>query len=279
MERAHHLLELGHLLTPGTAAAVSRVRSEVAEGVVAPVVDQSGLQQVQFAGEVVHRHQLDGGDPEGDQVVDDGRVGEPGEGAALVFGHPRMLHGESADVGLVDHRVGPGGVRWAIARPVEGVVHDDAARNEVRRVGVLAHGVVVETRTSHRIVEPHVAVDGAGVGVGEELRWIPSLALGGIPWPVHPESISVPVLQAAEPAVEHPEGGDRKIEAHLAPVLGEDAQFDPLGSRCPQCDIRLAGAHRHPQWIPVAWTGEHERGHVRHATDPPPAADVRLTAP
>jgi hypothetical protein len=30
----------------------------------------------------VHRHQLDGGDAELDEVVDDARIGEPGEGAA-----------------------------------------------------------------------------------------------------------------------------------------------------------------------------------------------------
>ena len=67
----------------GAVGQVARLEREEAERVVAPVVAQALLQQVAVLHEGVDRQQLDRGDAEPPQVVDDVRVGQGGEGAAL----------------------------------------------------------------------------------------------------------------------------------------------------------------------------------------------------
>ena len=79
-----HRLELDDLAAAAARGAVGGVRREVAERVVAPVVGQAAAQQVRLADEVVHRQQLDGGDAERLQVLDERRVRQAGVGAAQV---------------------------------------------------------------------------------------------------------------------------------------------------------------------------------------------------
>ena len=86
VQRPDHGLELLHLATRrGRACAVLRVGGEEADGVVAPVVGEALVDQGGVVGEVVHRHQLDRGDPELLEVVDDRRVGDRGVGAAAAL--------------------------------------------------------------------------------------------------------------------------------------------------------------------------------------------------
>ena len=72
VQRLHHSLELPHLLAAGAGRGVERVRGEVADRAVAPVVREPALDQVALVGDVVDRQQLDGGDAELAQVVDRG---------------------------------------------------------------------------------------------------------------------------------------------------------------------------------------------------------------
>ena len=83
------------------------VRREEADGVVAPVVAQAPLEQVGVVEELVHRQQLDGGDAERSQVLDERRVGDAGIGAAELRVDVGMAHRGPLHVGLVDHGVGP----------------------------------------------------------------------------------------------------------------------------------------------------------------------------
>ena len=132
----HHRLELLHLLAGwprGPAArGVLGVRGEEAEGVVAPVVAQALVEQRAVLDELVHRHQLDRGDAEPGQVVDDRRVREAGVRAALLLRDVRVQLGQALDVGLVDDRLVVGDVEAAVALPVEERV-DDHAVHHVRR--------------------------------------------------------------------------------------------------------------------------------------------------
>ena len=106
VQRADHRLELLHLPARGGAAAVLGVGREEADGVVAPVVGQALLDQRGVVDELVHRHQLDRGDAERLQVLDDRRVGEGGVGAAHLLGDVRVRLGEALDVRLVDDGLG-----------------------------------------------------------------------------------------------------------------------------------------------------------------------------
>ena len=95
-----------HLRSPPLrVVGVAVVRGEEADRVVAPVVAQAALDEVVVVDELVDRHQLDGGDAERREVLDDGRVGEAGVGAAELLGHGRVAQREPADVGLVDDRL------------------------------------------------------------------------------------------------------------------------------------------------------------------------------
>ncbi len=78
------------------------MRGEEADGVVAPVVAEALLEQRVVLHELVHGHQLDGGDAELLQVLDDRRVRDARVGAALLLGDVGVRLGEALDVRLVD---------------------------------------------------------------------------------------------------------------------------------------------------------------------------------
>ena len=60
----HHAFELEHLLAAGAGRGVERVRREVADRRVAPVVRQAALVEEALVGDVVDRKELDRGDAE-----------------------------------------------------------------------------------------------------------------------------------------------------------------------------------------------------------------------
>ncbi len=114
-----HALELGDLAAARAGRGVGRVRREVADGVVAPVVREAVLEQVHLVEEVVHGQQLDGGDAERGQVLEHRGVGESRVGAALVLGDRRVQPGDAAHVRLVDDGVAPGRAGRLVVAPVE----------------------------------------------------------------------------------------------------------------------------------------------------------------
>ncbi len=95
VQRAHHRLELRHLLAQLARRGVGVVRGEEADGVVAPVVGQAAFGQEPVADELVHRHQLDRGHAEIHQMLDDCRVREAGVGAALLVRHGGVQLGQA----------------------------------------------------------------------------------------------------------------------------------------------------------------------------------------
>ena len=76
VERLHHRLELAHLLAVRAARAEALVGREEAQGVVAPVVGQPAAGEKTLGDRLVHREQLDRGDPQLLEVLDRRRVAE-----------------------------------------------------------------------------------------------------------------------------------------------------------------------------------------------------------
>ena len=105
VQRLDEVLELLHLLAAGTPRGVAVVRCEVVDRLVAPVVAQPELDEAVVVDELVDRHQLDRGHTERLDVIDRGFAREPGVGAAQFGRNLGMVHGEAANVGLVDDRV------------------------------------------------------------------------------------------------------------------------------------------------------------------------------
>ena len=100
-----HGLELLDLLAVLAVGGVGVVRGEEADGVVAPVVRQALLLQVGVVDELVDGHELQRRDPQAGEVLDDGRLGQSGVGAAQVLGDLLVEPGYALDVRLVDDRL------------------------------------------------------------------------------------------------------------------------------------------------------------------------------
>ena len=81
VERLDHALELAHLVA---GRGVERVRREVADARVAPVVRQPAVGEEALVDDVVHRQQLDRRHAERRQVRDRVRGGEPAVRAAQI---------------------------------------------------------------------------------------------------------------------------------------------------------------------------------------------------
>ena len=83
VQGVRHRLELSDLAAGAAGpdrGRVAAVRREEADRVVAPVVRQPLLDQERLRHVLVHRQQLDGGDPQAGQVSDGGLVGQAGVG-------------------------------------------------------------------------------------------------------------------------------------------------------------------------------------------------------
>ena len=178
-------LKLLHLLRRAVAPlGVVVVGGEEADRVVAPVVAQAPLDEVGVVDELVHRQQLDGGDAEVLEVLDERRVGHAGVGAAQLLGDVGVADRRPLDVHLVDDGVVPRGAQRPVAVPVEERVDDDAAGDEGRRVVVVALVGVGPAVAEHGLVPVDLALDGLGVGVEQELGRVAAVPGAGShgPW-------------------------------------------------------------------------------------------------
>ena len=119
--------------------------------------------------ELVHGHELNRGDADAAQMVDDRRVGDRGVRAADLLRDVGVRHRQALDVRLVDDRLGVRDARVAVACPVEERVDDDAEHRVRRRIEIVAGVVLAEVVREERLVPVDLTVDGLGVGVEQEL--------------------------------------------------------------------------------------------------------------
>jgi hypothetical protein len=181
----HHPLELEHLLAVGAGRGVERVRREVADRRVAPVVRQPAVVEEALVGDVVDREELDRGDAELLEYASAGSEARPGVRAAQVLAHVGVELREALHVRLVDHRLVPRRVGRRVVLPVEVRVDDDALRDRVGVVLVveLEVGVVVAGRDvgkSVREVPQDRALDRLRVRVDEELVRVEAVSACGV---------------------------------------------------------------------------------------------------
>ena len=219
--------------------------------------------------EGVDRQQLDRRDTQPEQVVDEGGVGQAGIRSPEVLGDARVQLRGVLDVDLVDQRLGERASRELVCAPVELVLDDDAARHVRRRVAVVADPQVAAQVGPDAVgvdgrVEVHPALDGAGVGVEEQLGRVVQQGPVGVPVAVDAEGVALagpdpghrveprPVGAVAQ---RHPPlrrravgGGVEEADLDRAGVAGVDGELRPLGgSRTPSSGGRsgVAGGGGH----------------------------------
>ena len=139
MQGFHHPLEFSHCSARAFVGHIVWVGGEVGNGVVAPVVAQSSVDQISGLHEVMHRHQLDSGDTELLQIVDRRRMHETGVGALQFRRDVRMECGEAFNVQFVDDGFVPRALQLTVTGPVEEGLLDDALGHEGRAIRIVAH--------------------------------------------------------------------------------------------------------------------------------------------
>ena len=230
-----HALELAHLLAADAGRRVARVRRQVADRGVAPVVGEPAVGQEGLVGDVVDRQQLDGGHAERLEVLDRGLGGQAGVGAAQVLAHAGVAHGEPLDVRLVDHRLVHRGVRRPVVLPVEAVVDDHRLGDRGRRVLVVALEVGVVAGVGIRdvgqdvaAVPAHLALDRLGVRVDQQLVRVEAVAGARVVRAVDAVAVALAGADAGQVDVPVERGALGELDALLGVVVVEQAQLDPL---------------------------------------------------
>ena len=259
-------LELGHLATglPGThLGRVGVVRSEVADGVVAPVVREPPLHQKRLGHVLVHREEFDRRDPEVDQVGQRGGVAQPGVGAAQRGRDTGVGHGEALDMQLVDDGVGVAVARALVCTPLVGRVDDQAARHVAgrvqlaRRVG-LARAVVEEFGP-----EADVSSGGAGVRVEQKLGRVAADTARRVIGAGGAVAVGLRRPHPGHEGVPHPRVALEQRDLGLRTRGIEEAQHHVLGH--PRChgEVGAAVDQRRPEGELTAGPGDRRSGSRR----------------
>ena len=271
VEGAHHGLELGHGGTGVLGGRVLVVRGEEPESVVSPVVSQAEIDQPVVVQELVDRHQLDGGDVERLEVVDDGGMAQTGVGAALFLGDARVGSGHALDVGLVDDRLVVRGARRVVGTPVEERVdhhagHGVAQRVDHRRDSAGREVLGFQIVGIQRLGEVEVAVEGLAVRVEQQLAGVTAVPGGGVPGAVHPEAVALAGADGRQVGVPDEAVDLVELDACLGAVLGDQAQLDLVGHFGEQREVRagavVGGTERIRRAGPYRGPGGFARRHV-----------------
>ena len=248
VERLDHLLELAHLAAAVVGRGVLGVRREEAVGVIAPVVAEAFVEQAGLVHELVHRHQLDGGDALLADRLEHRRRGEALVGAAQVLGHGRMQLGEALHVQLVDHRrLGPV-ARTPVAAPVERRIDDVGARRVGGAVGLLDRELVAAERIGeHRVAPRDVAREGLGVRVGQQLGRVAAQPAGRVVRTVDAVAVGLPGGDPGQEQVPDEAGLAHEVVAGFLAGLVEEAQLDAVRQAREHAEVHALPGQRGPE--------------------------------
>ncbi len=256
VQRLHHALELAHLLAAPARRGVQRVRREVADRGVAPVVRQALLVEEALVRDVVDGQELDRRHAQALEVLERPFRCEAAVGAAKVFPYVRVQGREALDVHLVDDRLVPRDARThvVVVLPVEALVDDDALGHRRRVVDRVALEIRVVSVRDVRQRAPRVEVDRAGdrlrVRVEQELARVEPVALRRRPAAVDAVRVVLPRADARHVPVPVERGPLEQLDALLLPVVVEEAELDAL------C---VLGEEREVRAVAVACRTERER--------------------
>ncbi len=248
----HHGLEFLDLLAVIAHRTVGVVRSEEADGVVAPVVREALFLQRAVIDELVHRHELDRGDAELLQVRDHRRVRHTGVGSALLLGNVRVQLGEALDVRLVDDRLVVRRARHAVAVPVEERVHHHAQHHVRGGVLVVDRVLVTEVVAEEGLVPVELARHRLRVGVEEELVRVAAVTLGRVVRAVDPVAVLLARRHVRQVAVPDVTVHFLQLDAGFRAVVVEQAEHDRIRDLAVEGEVRSRAVIGRAQGVRVA---------------------------
>ncbi len=193
--------------------------------------------------ELVHRHQLHGGDAQREQVVDDRVVGQREVRAPDPLGEVRVAHRHPPDVALVDDRSVPGRARLAVVAPREGRIDHHALRHTAGAVPFVEREVLVRVADRvavQRVVPLDGPADGLRVRVEQELVRIEAMPAPRIVWSVDPVAVQLPrpgVGQVAMPDQVGPVAELDAVRGLRVVRVVEQAQLDGFGVLAEQREV------------------------------------------
>jgi hypothetical protein len=169
-----------------TGAHVGRVpvvRSQIRDGVIAPVIGQAAIDEERIGHILVHRQQFHRRHAEVDQVLDGGRMTQARVRTPYLGRNIRMGHRKTFDVDLVDDRVWVG-IAWTrTISPGEGRVHHETSRDACGRVEAAGAVGVVNRIAQHLRASAHAAGGGLRVRIQQQLVGIAAISLARVAKP------------------------------------------------------------------------------------------------
>ena len=232
VEAVDHVLELVDV----RAVHVALVEREEADGVVAPIVGEALVGQERLVQEHLHRQQLDAGHAQVAQGAEHLVARESGKGAAKMFRHCGVRHGEATHMRFIEDRLVPGHAHRAGLGPLKAGIDHHALRHEGCAVALVETQVAigVADRVAEHLGPPfefaHVRL---GVGVEQQLVVIETVSLQRRVRAMHPQAVACAELQSGHEAVPDLIGVFRQRDAtrfvHTGTVV--DADIDPRSVR------------------------------------------------
>ena len=194
-------------------------------------------------------HELDGGDAQALEVVDDDGVRDSRVGSPDLLWNVRVRHGHAAHVRLVNDCVVVAVLRRAVVPPVEKRVDDYRDHRVGRGIEFASLGRVVEIVGEERLLVGDLAGDRFRVGVEKQFRVVAAQALGGIVRAFHAESVALPGAHSGQIAMPHAGVDFSQLDFRLADDVVDKAQVDSFGDGRKNGKIRPGAVVRGSEWV------------------------------
>src|SRR5919106_3070272 len=188
MQCLDHGLELVYL----TCSRIPRLGCEEADGVISPIVVQPLLHQASIVDETMHRHELDGGNAQPFQIVDDRRRGQSRVSSPEIGRYVLDPHGQALDVDLIDDGLVPGDTWRTIIAPGKGGVNNLASRHTWSAVARIKREILppaTNTITEMGIAPAQLPYNRLSIGVQQQLIRIEAVPVLGVIRAIDPVAI------------------------------------------------------------------------------------------
>ena len=199
----------------------------------------------------MHGHQLDGSNPQLFDVTDNTGVSHSCICSAQVRRNIGVQIRNSANMRLIDDRVGEGSFWLTVIFPVEIRVDDDCFRHGFRRIHNVEFamaGIVKVIRVQSFIIVDS-ACDSLRIGVEEKLMRVATLAMCRVPWSINAVAITLARVDSRHIHVPHFGVTFFNGDSSFFVIIVEEAELNSRCYRAKECEIGAFAIEIGTQWI------------------------------